>query len=75
MKNEYGVETVLQNLPYTYGTWLFGDPETFKPTSTCMLAINAQGKPIVLFQNEWEKGYCQEQNPDHKLDDFSDSVI
>ena len=30
LKEEYGVETVLDLMPYKYSAWLLGDPKTLK---------------------------------------------
>jgi peptide chain release factor 3 len=70
--NEYGVETKIDSLPYNFGAWLVGDPTTFRPTSSSMIAKDKEGRLIFLFTHEWERGYAEEQNPEHKLLDFID---
>lgn len=70
IRTEYNVDTALETLPYNYGSWLVGDPDTFKLTTTSVLAENSRNQTIVLFQSEWEKNYSLERNPDHQLIDF-----
>lgn len=72
LQTEYRVETQLDALPYSYGAWLVGDPKTFKPPSSAMLAEDGEGRVIMLCAREWEKQYALEQNPDHQLLDFID---
>ncbi len=70
LREEYKVETKLENLPYKYGSWLVGSPAEFRPTSSSMLAEDSNGQIILLYSHEWEKGYILERNPNHKLVDF-----
>lgn len=70
LRTEYNVDTSLENLPYNYGSWLIGNPDTFSPTTTSVLAENSNKQLIVLYQSEWEKNYILEKNPQHQLVDF-----
>lgn len=70
LKDEYGVETILSSLPYSCSAWLIGDPATFQKTSNSMLLKDANGKPIVLFSELWEKQYAAKLNPNHELLDI-----
>jgi peptide chain release factor 3 len=70
LRDEYGVETELGDLPYTCSAWLVGDVETFKPTHGTLLAKDHRGKPVVLLPSEWDKKYCLAQNPDHRFADI-----
>ena len=49
LENEYKVKTTLETLPYKYGSWLVGDPATFKTSSSVVLAVNAFKQNIVLY--------------------------
>ncbi len=70
LKEEYGVETKLENLPFKFGAWLQGNPDTFEHTSTSMLAEDPQGRVILLYTNAWEKNYMLEKNSGHQLLEF-----
>lgn len=70
LKDEYGVETVLNLLPYTCSAWLIGDLNTFKKPSNAALVMDRQNRPMVLFTEQWEKQYAMKQNPDHQLVDL-----
>lgn len=70
LKEEYGVETVLDVMPYRYSAWLLGDPKTLKKSQSSFLTLDTRDRVVVLFTGEWEKNYLLEKNPDHKLNDF-----
>jgi peptide chain release factor 3 len=67
LKDEYGVETELRQLPYQCSGWLVGEVDKFKPTHGSMLAKDHRGKPVVLFPSEWDRRYCLGQNPGFQL--------
>lgn len=71
LKDEYGVETVVQSLPYQCSGWLIGDLLSFKKPSTAAIVKDRLDRPMVLFTEEWEKQYAIKQNPDHQLVDIS----
>lgn len=70
LKDEYGVETALQPLPYSCSAWLIGDEKTFQKTSNSLMTKDRRGRPIVLFSENWEKQYAMKQNPNHQLIDI-----
>lgn len=70
LKEEYGVETKLDALPYECGVWLKGDVKTFKKPSAALLVRDVKDRPVVLFRSSWEKQYAGDQNPTHTLVDF-----
>jgi peptide chain release factor 3 len=70
LKDEYGVETILNPLPYHCSAWLMGDPLTFKKTTNALLVQDRHQRPVVLFGEPWEKQYAAKQNPDHQLIDI-----
>ena len=67
LKNEYGVETTLESLPFQCSAWLEGDPETFKLPYTSIVVKDCRDRAMVLFPNVLAKTYAQERNPDHIL--------
>lgn len=70
LKDEYGVETVVSNLPYKCSAWLIGDIKTFKKTTSALVVEDRLHRPMVLFGDPWEKQYAMKQNPDHQLADI-----
>lgn len=70
LKDEYGVETLLNPLPYQCSAWLIGDLKTFKKTTNALIVKDRYDRPIVLFSEVWEKQYAAKQNPDHQLLDM-----
>lgn len=70
LKDEYGVETILHNLPYQCSAWILGDLKTFQKTSNAMIVRDRRDRPMVLFGEQWEKQYAAKQNPDHQLVDL-----
>jgi peptide chain release factor 3 len=72
LEDEYKVPSVLERLPYKYGSWVEGDPERFQLPTTSMLATDGYGRFIMLYGQEWEKQRAAELNPDHRLRDFVD---
>ena len=70
LKDEYGVETVINSLPYQCSAWLLGDVKTYKKTTSSLIVKDRFDRPIVLFAEQWEKQYAIKQNPDHQLVDI-----
>ncbi len=69
LKDEYGADTVLSSLPYQCSAWVLGDLKTFNKPSNSLLVQDRQGRPMILFESQWSKSYCAEQNPKHTLVD------
>lgn len=72
LRDEYGVETALDPLPYKHAAWLKGDRTKFRPPSSTMLATDIAGRTVLLYGATWEKRYAVEQNPGFELLDFSE---
>lgn len=70
LRDEYGVETILQPLPYQCSAWLIGDTKSFQKPMNAMILRDRYERPIVLFGEIWEKQYAIKQNPDHQLVDI-----
>jgi len=69
LKDEYGVETVLTLLPYQCSAWVLGDMKIFAQSTSSMLVQDRQGRPMVLFNDQWNKQYTIKQNPNHQFVD------
>lgn len=70
LKEEYGVETMLTDMPFECSAWIKGDPETFKKPYHAKLCLDERKRVMVLFSSEWEKRHAAKENPDHELLDF-----
>lgn len=70
LKDEYGVEVMVSQLPYQCSAWLVGEIDQFKKPTSALLVKDKHEKPIVLFNEQWEKQYAIKQNPDHQLLDI-----
>ena len=68
--HDYGVETVLDLLPFTCSAWLEGDPVTFKAPSASMAVKDQRGRVVLLFQDALMKSIGRERNPNHVLKDM-----
>ena len=65
LKSEYGVDLVLERLPWQYVRWL-EDPDVdvsqLQLTSTSARARDSEGNNVLLFENEWSIRLAQERN-------------
>jgi peptide chain release factor 3 len=65
LKNEYGVDINIYQLPYRYIRWVEMDnfnPKTFSITMDTKLVETENKQPVLLFQNEWSIGTVEERN-------------
>lgn len=68
--DEYGVDTQLTPLPFKCSAWILGDLKTFKTPTRALLVNDRFGRPMVLFESQWEKEYAIKQHPNHRFVDF-----
>ncbi|MBB6216136.1 peptide chain release factor 3 [Anaerosolibacter carboniphilus] len=74
LKNEYGVDIIMQNLPYRYIRWVEMDnfdPKTFSITMDTMIVEDEDGHPVLLFQNEWSISQVKDRNKNAVLKEIS----
>ena len=69
LKDEYGVETILTLLPYQCSAWIIGDMKTFEKSYSSLIVQDRQGRPMILFTDQWDKQHCIKKNPNHQLVD------
>lgn len=80
LKNEYGVDILMQQLPYRYIRWVKGDkinPNNLSLTMDALLVESEDVKredkdPVILFQYEWSIKTVEERNEDIILKEISD---
>lgn len=67
---EYGIETVLEPLPYTIARWIKDGRESLKNkslSSQVMIAEDCRQRPVILFRNKWQLQKVEEENPELRL--------
>jgi peptide chain release factor 3 len=68
LRNEYGVDTTLDRMPYTCALWIDVPLEAAEtltwPYFGSSLSLDRQGRLVGLFASKREAEYCQEKNPD-----------
>ncbi|MDM9380679.1 peptide chain release factor 3 [Chlorogloeopsis sp. ULAP01] len=70
LQNEYGVETLLESLPYSVARWVEGGWEALTKVERLFnttIVKDSMGRPVLLFRNEWNCHQLQEDHPDLKL--------
>ncbi|MFD2118135.1 peptide chain release factor 3 [Paenibacillus yanchengensis] len=68
MRAEYGVETMMQRMPYQFARWITGDkidPAKFRINTT--LVKDKKGNFVVLFENEYAMRTAMEKFPDYQF--------
>lgn len=69
LEAEYGVAVRFEQLPYKHARWIEGDIDLNRLDrpgfSTCVLDV--EGRPLVLFEDEWSLRRAPEQHPEVKF--------
>ncbi|MBF0198717.1 MAG: peptide chain release factor 3 [Planctomycetes bacterium] len=71
LKDEYGVKTEVNKLPYTCSAWVFGDMATLKKPTGAKFVKDQYERLLLLFSDQWEKNYAIRENPDHEFRNFA----
>lgn len=74
LKNEYGVQLRVQNLPFRHARWIDNeglDPRKLNLPSTAIMVEDKLGRNSLLFENEWSIRMAEERNKDLKLIDIA----
>ncbi len=72
LEAEYGAASKVELAPWTVTRWIdpeFGDKELMLPTNV-KLALDGQGRRVVLLPDEWALRYFTDRNPDVGLSDL-----
>jgi peptide chain release factor 3 len=69
LKAEYGVSVVFDRLPYDHARWVLGskfDATVFeqKAYGRVKCLVDVEGRPLVLFGDEWAMRRTTEEHPD-----------
>ena len=74
LKTEYGVSMLMDALPFRFVRWITQSPipiEQLKLTSTSGRAVDGEGRPVLLFENDWSIRLACENNDGLELSDTS----
>jgi len=66
LETEYDVETTINVLPYKIARWIDRDIDAVAKMSLpskSRLAVDNEGRPVVLFSSTWELEYAEKENP------------
>ncbi|MFQ5409026.1 MAG: peptide chain release factor 3 [Anaerolineales bacterium] len=77
LENEYGVETVLEPLPYTLARIVSGEPDAIGalPWGYGLLRTrDSQARDIALFRSSYDLDHCRENYPDVTFHSFGASL-
>ncbi|OLP19497.1 peptide chain release factor 3 [Leptolyngbya sp. 'hensonii'] len=70
LENEYGVETILEMLPYSVARWVTGGWDKLKQVGRLFNTVTVRDimeRPVLLFKNEWNVQQVQADHPELKL--------
>ena len=67
LKNEYGVDILMDRLSFSVARWLGGDAaaiKSMKSIDSGMIIHDIKERPVLLLSNEWAIRWVSERNPD-----------
>ncbi len=63
LQNEYGVDILLQHLPYTLARWIEGKDAAKINLNGDLMVLDRNEKPVALFRSEWAFQNIAQKNP------------
>ena len=73
LKNEYGVDILMEPLPYSFLRWIENedlDPKTLNLSSDTRRVQDLKGRPLLLFTSSWNINWAEEHNKELRLAEF-----
>lgn len=67
LKNEYGVDLIMDRLSFSVARWLAGEESAIKSMKSIdsgMIIHDIKDRPVLLLSNEWAIRWVSERNPD-----------
>jgi peptide chain release factor 3 len=67
LQSEYGVETLLEPLPYSVARWVEGGWEALEKVGRLFNSVTVKdswGRPVLLFRNEWNLQQVEADHPE-----------
>lgn len=77
LRHEYGVDLRLQHLSFKHARWIVSDIDNIEDakklnlTSSTMLVEDDEGRPVLLFENDWNIRWAEEKNKGLRLSDIA----
>ena len=73
LKNEYNVDIIMENLPYTTIRWIENeqiDLDRLSGTADMKKVKDLKGRPLLLFAHDWSVGMTIDRNEGLILSEF-----
>tara|TARA_Y100001968_G_scaffold168058_1_gene153908 strand:- start:19148 stop:20785 length:1638 start_codon:yes stop_codon:yes gene_type:complete len=70
LQNEYGVDSLLESMPYQLARWISEGWEALDKIGrifNCKIVKDTWNRPVILFKNDWNLNQILEDNPNLKL--------
>ena len=70
LKNEYGVDSILESMPYQIARWVsegWSSIDELGRVFNCKIVKDCWNRPVILFKNEWNLNQFLEDQPKLKL--------
>ena len=70
LKNEYGVDSNLESMPYQLARWIndgWNELEKIGRIFNCKILKDCWNRPVILFRNEWNLNQVLDDHPNLKL--------
>ncbi|MFZ1024763.1 MAG: peptide chain release factor 3 [Limnoraphis robusta] len=77
LQQEYGVETLLELLPYSVARWVHGGWEALEKVGRLFNTVTVKdswGRPVLLFKNEWNYQQVKSDHPELQLNNIAPVV-
>lgn len=77
LRNEYGVETLLEPLPYSVARWVEDGWDALDKVGRLFNTVTVKdswNRPVLLFRNEWNLNQTQADHPELKLSSIAPVV-
>jgi peptide chain release factor 3 len=77
LENEYGVETLLEPLPYSVARWVAGGWSALEKVGRLFNTATVKdswGRPVLLFKNDWNCHQVQADHPELQLNNTAPVV-
>jgi peptide chain release factor 3 len=77
LRHEYGVDIRIQHLSFKHARWIVSgisdidDAKRLNLTSSTMLVEDDGGRPVLLFENDWNIRWAEEKNKGLQLADIA----
>ena len=70
LKNEYGVDSLLESMPYQLARWIsegWSALDEIGRVFNCKIVKDSWNRPVILFKNDWNLNQILEDHPKLKL--------